>query len=270
MVFQLLNNIKFTLAVPLSPVDVGLVVIDEDLSDASQFDPNKVLSLTLVGDEELNDYEIVYAISRTGTTFEITRGEENTTAGSWPAGTQVIAALTRGVLEGTISAPTDADQIAYGGGNFGSAGTVEETIDDMGNAIITLEADTDYYEAVQERVSGTRFSGGTADLVNLRWQGGAKSFQTAGLGVAVTTIATITEPTVAPDIVVCLRCVDVSNYGSIIVKAYNNAAPTNFLSWSIPKTAIPQNGAWHLAYGGAQDATIGGTPDTTLPDRVSD
>lgn len=268
MVFQLLNNIKFSLAVPMDPGDLELVVMDDDLSDAERYDPTKVLSLTLVGDEELNDYEIVYAVSRTGTTFEVTRGEETTTAGSWPAGTQVIAALTKGVLEGTISAPTNSDQITYGGGNFGTAGTVEDTLDDMGDAIITMSADTDYYDSVQQRVGGGLFSGGVIDTVNLRWQGSAKKFTTAGLGVVVSTEASIAKPTVPPDVVIALRCADITNYGSIVVTAYNTAVPTSNMVWNIGAGAIPQNNAWLLAYGGAADAALSGNPSVDLPDKI--
>jgi microcystin-dependent protein len=268
MVFQLLNNIKFTLALRLEPEDTSLVVLDSDLTDAQKYDPNKILSLTLVGDEELNEYEIVYATSRTGTTFEITRGEETTMAAIWPAGTQIIAALTSGVLEGTIAAPGDATDITYGGGNFGSAGDLESTIDDMGDAIISLAANSDPYEFTQQRVGGGLFSGGVADATNLRWQGSAKKFVTAGLGVVVTTTCTIAEPAVKPDLMLALRCADVSNFGTITVVAYNNAAPTNYMSWSIAKTQLPVNNAWLLAFMPASSATIGGTPDTELPDRV--
>lgn len=268
MVFQLLNNIKFTLAAQLDPADTELIIMDDELGQASQYDPNKVLSLTLVGDEELNNYEIVYAVSRSGTTFEITRGEENTTAGIWPAGTQIIAALTAGVLQGVISSPTSADQITYDGGNFGPAGDLESTIDDMGDAVISIAADSDPYEYTQQRVGGGLFSGGSPDTTNLRWQGSAKKFITAGLGVVVTTTATIAVPAVVPDVALALRCADISNWGTVRVTAYNNAAPTNSISWVIPSSAVPLNNAWLIAHLPATAGTIAGTPDVILPDRV--
>src|SRR5215510_13864931 len=109
MIFQLVNNVKMTLAVNLGAADTELIVLDSDLPAAEKFDPTKVLSMTLVGDEELSQYEIVYATQRTGTTFLISRGEEDSTAGEWSYGTLIVAALTRDVLYGVTQAPTTAD-----------------------------------------------------------------------------------------------------------------------------------------------------------------
>jgi microcystin-dependent protein len=268
MVFQLLNNIKFTLAAQLEPGDLNLVVLDSDLADASKYDPNKKLSLTLVGDEELNEYEIVYATSRTGTTFAITRGEEQTTAGSWPAGTQIIAALTAATLVETTSTTGDASDIDYGGGNFGPAGDMETVIDDMGDAIITLAAETDEFEFVQQRVGGGLFTGGAADTTNLRWQGSAKKFTTNGLGAVLTTTVVIATPTVPPDLVLAIRCADLSNFNTLTVVAFNNASPTNSMTWNVPAPQFPQNNAWLLYHCPAKDAVVAGTPSVTLPDRV--
>src|SRR5215471_8634416 len=269
-IFQLINNMKMTLAVNLESDDTELVVLDSDLTTASGYDPTKQLSLTLIGDEELNQYEIVYATQRTGTTFTVIRGQENTTAGEWSSGTQIIAALTANVLRDTASAPTSADNVAYGGGNFGASGTVEQTLDSMGDAIITQAADTEYYEAVQQRISGSAFSGGAANTTNLRWQGGAKRFATNGLGAVITTVATIGIPAVVPDIAMCLRCADVTNWGTVKVRAYQNAGgpTTNYIEWTIAKTSMPSNNAWLIAFLPASAGTVVGSPSTNLPDRV--
>jgi hypothetical protein len=268
MTFQLLNNIKMTLAADLAWDTTELIVTQEDLTAAELYDPTKQLALTLVGDEELNQYEIVYATERTGTTFKVQRGKESTSPGTWSSGTTIIAALTADVLTGVTMAPTSADNVSYGGGNFGASSTVEEAIDDTGDAIVRLASDTDYYEAVQQRIGGGLFSAGTIRTDNLRWQGSAKRYVTDGAGTVLETTATIGAPSVAPDVALCLRCADITNWGSVKVRCYNAAAPTNYQEWTIASSAIPQNNAWLIAFLPASGATNGGDPTTNLPDRV--
>jgi microcystin-dependent protein len=263
--FQLINNVRMVLASQLAWDSTELVVRDSDLSDAEKYDPTKVLALTLVGDEELNQYEIVYATQRTGTTFTISRGEEDTTAGDWPSGTALLAAMTASVLTGVAQAPTSGDQVSYGGGNFGSSGTVEETLDDMGDAIITLSAtDTEFYESVEQRISGPLFSPGATNFVDLRWQAGAIRLVTAGFGVVVSATAPMAAPTIPPDLVLALRCSDISNFGNIKVTA-QDAAGTNKMEWNVASSQIPSNNAWALVFLAASSATLTGTPATSLP-----
>ena len=51
------------------------------------------------------------------------------------------------MLQGLAEIPTTASAVSYAGGNFGPAGTVEGTLDDMGDAIIRGIANTVYYES---------------------------------------------------------------------------------------------------------------------------
>ena len=76
MVFQFLNNIQMRLAAATDSKDKFIIVLDEDLSEAQKYVPGKQLSLTLVGDEHLDQYEIVYVTARTGTTFTVLRGRK--------------------------------------------------------------------------------------------------------------------------------------------------------------------------------------------------
>ena len=268
MLFQYLNNVTMTLAVGLDADDVTLTVLDSDLANASKYDPGKQLSLTIVGDEELDQYEIVYATARTGTTFNVQRGREDTTAAAWPGGARVLAAFSAGMLQGLTEVATTADSVSYEGGEFGEAGTVEETLDDMGSAIIRILASTDYYESSSQRLAGGLFAAGVNETLNLRWQGSAKKFTTNGFGADLTTQMTITKPTVPPDVVLAIRSFDTSNFTSLTVELFNAAAPTNKMTWSVPKTAFVANGAWSHIYCGARNATIGGDPGTNLPDRA--
>lgn len=268
MLFQFINNVTMTLALGLDPDDVTLTVLDKDLPGAEKYDPAKQLSLTIVGDEELDQYEIVYVTARTGTTFNVQRGKEDTEAAAWPAGARVLAAFSAGMLQGLTETPTSADSIAYGGGAFGEAGTVEDTLDDMGNAIIRILATTDYYEGSSQRLGGGLFSGGANETANLRWQGSAKKFTTNGFGADLVTTVTITKPTVPPDVVLCLRSFDVSNFSALTVELYNDAAPTNKMTWSTTIAGVQANGGWSHIYCGARNATIGGDPSANLPDRA--
>jgi microcystin-dependent protein len=266
--FQYLNNVIMTLAIPLDFGDTQLVVLNEDLDNASKFDPAKQLSLTLVGDQEYGNYEIVYATARTGTTFEVLRGQEDTVAVEWPAGTRVLAAFTAGILQGIGSVPTTADQVAYEGGNFGQSGTVEETLDDMGDAIIRINATTEYYENVRQRVGGGLYSGGTDISNDLRWQGTAKRFATNGLGAALVTTATIEPPVIPPDVGIAVRTSDLSKYGTFKVRAYNNALPANYVEWTVPSSSWILN-TWSHIYLSYRTGTKGGDPATNVPDRIS-
>lgn len=269
MLFQFLNNVTMTLAAPLDFHDEQLVVLDVDLPDAEKYDPTKQLSLTLVGDEEYDQYEIVYAIARTGTTFDIIRGQEDTVASGWPAGTRVLAAFSAGMLEGITETPTDADQIGYEGGNFGAAGSVEETLDDMGDAIIREAAETIYFEDVFQRLGASRFSGGSTVTDDLRWQDKAKHYQTAGAGVAVTGSAPITQTPFLPDVCLCVRSTTFAKLGTFKVRAFDAAFPADYLEWSIPKTVFQPNNAWTHVYLSNRDAVKTGAPQTHLPKSIS-
>lgn len=268
MLFQYLNNVTMTLALTLDPDDTTLTVLDSDLPGASKYDPAKQLSLTIVGDEELDQYEIVYVTARTGTTFDVLRGQEDTQAATWPAGARVLAAFSAGMLQGLTETPTSADSIAYGGGAFGEADSVENTLDDMGNAIIRILATTDYFEASSQRVGGGLFSGGVTETTNLRWQGSAKRFTTDGFGADLTTTVTITTPTVPPDVVIAVRSADISNFSALTVELFNNAAPTNKMTWNLGSGGFQANSGWSHLYCGARNAIIAGDPSTNLPDRA--
>lgn len=271
MLFQMVNNVVMTLGEGLDIDDTTLVVMSRDLADAERYDPTKQLSLTLVGDEELNDYEIVYATSRSGTAFTVQRGREDTLAKSWPPGTKVIAAISAGMLEKLAETPTSADQVGYAGGNFGASGTVEETLDDMGDAIIRMMATSDYYEDPNERLSGGILSGYTSLLTSadeLRWQAYAARITTNGFGAEKVVTCQIAQPTIIPEAVVCCRSTTAAKMAQFRIKLFNAAQPTNYVEWTSVNLGIPGNNAWTHVYFSLLGWVKGGTPDTILPDRM--
>ena len=272
MLFQMVNNVVMTLALPANVNDTTLVVMNRDLPDAQKYDPTKQLSLTLVGDEELNQYEIVYVTARSGTTFTVVRGQEDTTRQGWPAGTKIIAALSAGMLEKLTETPTSADQVAYGGGNFGASGTVEETLDDMGDAIIRIMASTDYHEDVSERISGGNLSNIsvlTSGTGQLRWQAFGGRILTDGFATKRINEATIASPSFAPEVVLCVRTEDTTKFGSLEIRIYNHLDSTdNCWVWNTAAISFQINDAWIHVYFGAVSAAKVGDPTSVDLDRI--
>lgn len=264
MVFQFLNNIRMTLGATVDASATQITVLDSDLPEASLFDPSKQLSLTLIGEEHLDQYEIVYATARTGTTFDVLRAQEGTQAGVWGQGTPVLAALSAGMLQGLTEVPTSADSVAYGGGDFVPAGSVEDALDEMGTALVREGAKTDYFEDTLLRVAGALFTGGTITETNLRWQAPGKEFVTDGFGGSLyTSSPQFKEQVIIPDVTVCMRCADWNQLLSLEVLLHNNAVATNNVRWTRTDFAgLPVNTWVHLNFS-AQTPVISGTPTVT-------
>lgn len=265
--FQMLNFVVMTLAEGLELDDTELTVLDSDLTEAAKYDPSKQLSLTLIGDEELNQYEIVYATARAGTTFTVLRGQEDTTRQAWHSGVRVIAALTSGMLQGITDIPTSADSIGYEGGKFGPSSTVEEAIDDLGDAVIRGVATTDYFEDVKERLGGGLLSNTAPNTTNLRWQASAGRIVTDGFGAVEVCEVAIAPLTIQPDVVVCMRSMTGDKLGTFKVVLYHTASGAS-MTWTVLETAFQPSNAWTLVWFSATSAVISGDPILNKPDKL--
>jgi hypothetical protein len=275
MAFQLVNNLRMILGVALNPGDTTLTVLDDNLPQAERYDPVKQLAVTLVDPNNLDNYEIIYLTARTGTTFNCLRGQEDTVATSWPGGTPIIATLTYGVLQSVIAAPTGAIAVSYDGGSYAPAGNVEGALDTLGDAVLSNAAGESEYAIVRQRLGAIDFAGGALNNVNVKWSGGnggggaARRYTTAGLGVAVTDVATIVNKVIGvPDLVVAVRSSITAKIGTIRVTAYNNAAPTNSALWNLDKTKVQAGEGWTLFSLPAMLATTAGDLDNNPADRI--
>ena len=159
------NNAETTLASPISSGDLTITV-----TDGSKFPSPSAGQYFLATIEVGASYEIVKIESRTGNTFTVAvsgRGQEGTTAASWPSGALIEMRITKDTLTrfsrytdvmyelsgiNDLLAPSDSDGNSY----------ITHSVDDGGNPIVAVRNNSSIWRFISHKkvlISGTATAG---------------------------------------------------------------------------------------------------------------
>lgn len=94
-IFTFANNVSTTLAGPVSSSATTITLANTANLPAS-IPPGQVLAITLNDAATRQNYEVVYATARTGSTLTVIRGQEGTAALSWLTGDSAFSPPTAG------------------------------------------------------------------------------------------------------------------------------------------------------------------------------